>query len=264
MGRCFSRTPKNHRRKILTRLTLGNTPKKVAVFGHERSGNHFLMNTLALNFGYIARPWWNLDYELGIDFHNPQALRNYLAKTHNKPVLNILKSHHHYGFLKPIIDYLTEQFFVFYIYRDPRDVLISNQKLIEKLTTDEGPKGLSAGEFLQSAPRGRMMRYQKTQTENMVTRWQEHVLSWIEAADQHKDIFALSYESLSEDFNATVEKIAAFLGRHPTRIAKPDTTTNVINPGNAKSGGWQEVLSEEDNAFVLSQAKEVMEKLGYS
>lgn len=221
------------------------------------------MNTLSLNFDYIARPWWNLDFELGIDFHNSQALKNYLAKTHDKPVLNILKSHHHYGFIEPIIDYLTEQFFIFYVYRDPRDTLISNQKLIDKLATDEGPKGLNFSDFLRSAPRSRMMRYQKAQTENMLTRWQEHVLPWTEAANKHEGIFTLSYESLVEDFEVTVQKIAMFLGRDPIRITRPDSTTNVINPGAAKSSGWREILNEVDNIFVLSHAKTAMERLGY-
>jgi hypothetical protein len=224
--------------------------KKVAVFGHERSGNHFLMNTLALNFGYIAKPWWNLDFELGIDFHNPKALLAYLKKAHYQPIKNILKSHHHYGFIEPIMEYMSEQFFVFYIYRDPRDVLISNQKLIEKLGTDEGPRGLSISEFIRSAPRGRMMRYQKHQSENMVTRWREHVEPWLEASTKHKEIIPISYEKLTSEFDSAILDISRTLGFKPQRIARPDKTTNVINPGSGKSGGWRDVLSEEDAEFI--------------
>ena len=36
---------------------------KVMVVSHERSGTHFLMNTIALNFDYISAPWINLDWE---------------------------------------------------------------------------------------------------------------------------------------------------------------------------------------------------------
>ena len=60
--------------------------KKAAVIGHERSGTHFLMNTLAYNFGYISAPWFNFDFELGINFHAPQAILNILKQMHDKPV----------------------------------------------------------------------------------------------------------------------------------------------------------------------------------
>ncbi len=238
--------------------------KKVAVFGHERSGNHFLMNTIALNFGYISKPWWNLDFELGIDFHNPKALLAYLKKAHNQPIKNILKSHHHYGFIEPIIEYVIEQFYVFYIYRDPRDVLISNQKLIEKIESDEGPKGLSISEFIRSAPRGRMMRYQKHQSENMLTRWKEHVEPWLEIANNNKGVFALSYENLVDDFEATVVRLSKFIDITPKRIIRPDKQTNVINPGSGRSGGWKTILNKEDCEFFkpyisYSNAREKLE-----
>src|SRR5438132_1444947 len=99
--------------------------KKAWVFSHERSGTHFLMNTLAANFGYIARPWFNFDYELGINFHAPAAIMKVFQPMHDKPVLNIVKSHHGYGFMAESIHYLLEQFHIFYIYRDPRDVMLS-------------------------------------------------------------------------------------------------------------------------------------------
>ncbi len=47
---------------ITINAKLGNIlGKKGMVVSHERSGTHFLMNTLALNFGYIAKPWINFD-----------------------------------------------------------------------------------------------------------------------------------------------------------------------------------------------------------
>ena len=48
--------------------------KNCIIVSHERSGTHFLMNTLALNFGYISEPWINLDFETGMNFHAPGAL----------------------------------------------------------------------------------------------------------------------------------------------------------------------------------------------
>ena len=102
-------------------LSLGNVlGKKAAVISHERSGTHFLMNTLALNFGYLAKPWWNFDFELGLNFHSFDNLYEYLKQVHDRPVINVLKSHHHMDFFQEFIDYVTSQFHIFYIYRDPR------------------------------------------------------------------------------------------------------------------------------------------------
>jgi len=244
-------------------LTIVDSGKKVAVFGHERSGNHFLMNTIALNYGYISNPWWNFDFELGIDFHNPIAIKAYFSKANGKSVLNILKSHHHFGFIEPLLEYMLKEFTIFYVYRDPRDVLISNHKLIHKLSTDEGPRVRTVSEFLRSAPRGRMMRYQKNQSENMVTRWREHVLPWVNASKKHQNIVSIRYEDLEKEFAKTVLHIGEVLGKKPIRIVRPDTKTNVINPGDAKSGNWIDKLSNEDNEFVKNQVGRVLQELGY-
>ena len=37
--------------------------KKAMIVSHERSGTHFLMNTLDKNFPYISQPWINFDFE---------------------------------------------------------------------------------------------------------------------------------------------------------------------------------------------------------
>jgi hypothetical protein len=113
--------------------------KKAIVVSHERSGTHFLMNTLAKNFDYVSHPFWNLDYNQGINLHDQSVLSHFLGLSHNKPVLNILKSHHPVEFFESNLDYLCEQFFVFYIYRDPRDVLISYRRLLTRFPWDEGP-----------------------------------------------------------------------------------------------------------------------------
>jgi hypothetical protein len=102
-------------------LTISREPRKKAlVVSHERSGTHFLMNTLAANFGYVARPWLNFDFELGLNFHAPSALRAFFGGLHGRPVLNVVKSHHAAGFYAEILGDLLEQFHVFYVVRDPR------------------------------------------------------------------------------------------------------------------------------------------------
>ena len=36
--------------------------KKIIVFSHERSGTHFLMNTIGENFGYNNLQWIDIDF----------------------------------------------------------------------------------------------------------------------------------------------------------------------------------------------------------
>jgi len=117
---------------MITNLHIGSIPqKKVAVISHERSGTHFLMNTIAKNYPYLSLPWWNFDNELGINFHSPTAILNYIKQAHDKSILNILKSHHPIGFFQEIMAYLEEQFHIFYVYRNPFHTLRSNWKLIK-------------------------------------------------------------------------------------------------------------------------------------
>ena len=242
--------------------------KKVAVISHERSGTHFLMNTLALNFNYITNPWWNLDFEQGLNFHAPQSLLDYFKQVHNKPVLNVLKSHHPVEFFVDIMDYLRDQFILFYIYRDPRDTMLSNWKLISYYHTqkwDEGPKSDSVGEFLRAEPRGAMLRYQKRQEKTVLHRWQHHVEGWLDYSEDNGDgfIMTLRYEDLNLDFNNTVKKIGAFLGRPVIMPRRPGRRDNVIKPGKGKVHAYREAFSPADNEFVLNTVGEAMKRFGY-
>ena len=61
--------------------------KKVIVISHERSGTHFLMDTIALNFGYVgdfdergAARWIDLDGR-GINFADPVEMRGFLRQS---------------------------------------------------------------------------------------------------------------------------------------------------------------------------------------
>ncbi len=238
--------------------------KKTIVISHERSGTHFLMNTLEQNFGYIAKTWINFDYNLSFNFHVPQSLLDFIKQFHDKPVLNIIKSHHHIDFFKDTMDYLSEQFHIFYICRDPRDVIKSYRKFLYKLPWDEGPKEATAGEFMRAAPRGGLLRFQKEQSETMLHRWQDHVASlmdYMESAEGQK-IILLRYEDLDREFDMTVRKISSITGQAVDNPVRPDRTDNVILPGNKLQDASNE-FTPEDDEFVLKTVGRTMERLGY-
>jgi hypothetical protein len=249
----------------ISKPTLGDiNQKKILVISHERSGTHFLMNTLALNFGYISKPWINIDYELGLNLYSANILLSFFRQMHEKPILNIVKTHHQAGFYIDFIDYLTDQFHVFYIYRDPRDVMLSFWKMISGLSWDEGPKVSSVGEFMRAAPRGGNLRYQKMQTETMLSWWQAHVEGWADVAEIHagQKIMMLSFESLNLDFDGTVKNIGNRIGHPVATPVCPSKEVNVVRAGPGKTGGHRDFFTQSDHDFVLDSVGSTMKRLG--
>jgi len=229
--------------------------KKVAVFSHERSGTHFTMNTLALNFGYISQPWWNLDLEQGLNFYAPKAILKHLAQGHDISVLNVLKSHHHAGFLEEIADYLTQQFHVIYVCRDPRDTMVSFWKHIRSLPWDEGPRVVDPGAFSRAEPSGGILRYQKRQARTMIHRWRDHVEDWLDLAEQWpQGITVLRYEDLNLHFDDTVVRFSKKLGFPLATPKKPRKDQNVIGSGKGKVHSFTEHLGDEDQRFIMDVA----------
>ncbi len=252
-------------------LHMGSNPqKKVAVVSHERSGTHFLMNTIARNYPYISAPWWNFDGELGLNFHGPQAITNYLRQAHDKPILNILKSHHPVGFFSEIKNYLSDQFHIFYIYRNPYHTLRSNWKIIKHFHLqgwEEGPDSATISDFIRSEPCGAMLRYQKRQAKNMVDRWRMHVEEWLDFATTNPELslHLLSYEELNSDFHETVLKIGRCLEIPvPIETRRPDRKQNVIRANDSPESKLPVDYKADDYFFTVKFAGELMNKLGYS
>ena len=244
-------------------LKIASKPiKKAMVVSHERSGTHFLMNTLDKNFSYVSRPWINFDFELGINFHSSKAILNFFRKLHNKPVLNIVKSHHHFSFFSSIIQYLTTQFHIFYIYRDPRDTMASFYRLIDHFQWDEGPRTSGISEFIRAQPRGGILRYQKEQEPDMLSRWQNHVLSWYDYARENGNITLIKYKDLNLNFDKTVERIGHVLGENVEEPIRPGIDENVIHKGTGKVGSHKDYLSNQDYEYFQDKVGSIMSKLG--
>ena len=94
---------------------------KVMVVSHERSGTHFLMNSIARCFNYVADPWVNYDgSSIATNFHSSAAVLEFFRQFRGYPVANIVKSHHPFVFFQSTFESLAKDFHVFYVYRDPR------------------------------------------------------------------------------------------------------------------------------------------------
>ena len=241
----------------------GPPARPAIVVSHERSGTHFLMNTLALNFGYLVKPWVDLDFNLAGNFHYPKALALFFTKLHAKKALNMVKSHHQAGFLTPFMEQLVDKYFVFYAYRDPRDVMVSYWRYIRRVPWDEGPNTETVGEFMRAAPRGAMLRYQKMQIPTILERWKVHVEEWAACAraGPRTGVTLVRYEDLNRNFEETVAALAERIGRPCPEPKRPDREVNVVLPGAGSVGGHRDVFAPEDHAFVRAAVGDTMERL---
>ena len=207
---------------------------KVFVVSHERSGTHFLMNTLELNFGYVADPWVNLDTELGINFFSPVAFRSFVTMFEGRSIRNLFKSHHEFGFYKELVEYMVTQYRILYIYREIDELMASMQRYLERLPWHEGPKMDCFEDFSRTQPFGAMQRYQYAPATSMMHRWENHVDGWLNAIDHDHSgsMIAIRYEDLNNHFENTTHQISQFLclpliGDAPLR---PSRERNVIEP----------------------------------
>jgi Sulfotransferase domain len=207
---------------------------KIFVVSHERSGTHFLMNTLAMNFGYVSNPWINLDTELAINFYSPVAFRRFISMFQGKGIRNVFKSHHEFGFYKDLLTYMQGEYRILYIYREVNDVMSSMQRYLGRLPWHEGPKVDSYKDFVSALPSGAMQRYQYSPADSMIHRWRNHVEGWLNAIDQSSSdsLTSIRYEDLNNCFADTTMRISQFLRLPLTsdRPMRPSADTNIVSP----------------------------------
>lgn len=236
----------------------------VMVVSHERSGTHFLMNSIEKGYGYVARPWIDLDHhQLPINyFHQPSISKSldYLA---DQNVAAIIKSHHTEPFFTDILDHILERFVVFYIHRNPVDVMASFWRFMHGWEWHEGPICPDPVAFATAAPEGHLLRYQTHQRRNMLDRWAHHVEGWHQAAEGRPRLRIVAYKSLKEDYAATVTSFADLLRRQPTDLTPPSRDVNVVN-GREPEHKLPKPDLEALRALALKEVPDAMKLLGYA
>jgi hypothetical protein len=207
----------------------GQDRPAVLVASHERSGTHFLLNALQAAYDYSAQPWFDFDTPpLTINFYNTPSVKGLFEKYAVQPVRTLVKSHHHFDFFADAFNPVPERWIVFYIYRNPVDVMISFHRFINHWSWHEGPRRSTALEFATASPEGRMMRYQTTQHDTLLHRWASHVESWHEAARSDSRVILVSYEQLSTEYERTVRGFSEVLRAAPTNLVPPSPDQNVV------------------------------------
>jgi hypothetical protein len=244
-----------------------NRPRpKIIVVSHERSGTHFLMNSIARCYGYVVTPWLNFDYELGLNFFDPRVIAQFFAQFRNQHLANIVKIHHTFPFFEEALDSIVQDFHILYIHRDPRDTLVSYWKFLNSLPWHEGPKCARVTDLLRAEPAGQMLRYQARQEPTVVHRWRSHVEGWttgVPAALAHRVTY-VRFDDLSLNYDETLKSFAPIFGEPPSSLTRPAVGENSILPNSGRSGAYRDYFGPGDEQWVDDIAGPLMRRLGYA
>ncbi|WP_320677012.1 sulfotransferase domain-containing protein [Prochlorococcus sp. MIT 1300] len=188
------------------------------VCSHERSGTHFLMNSINNSSEYTCNPFLDFDYHnLGnaINFFDSSQIADFLVKIKSfkeggKPFYmnSIIKSHFPIEFVKEAVDQGMK---IAYIYRDPYEVILSYWRFVCSLDWFEAPSTASPLELAKHIPEGRSQRYQLKTHANYFERWAYHVSSALIMAENNPNIWIIFYEDLLERHSLTMKQLYSSL-----------------------------------------------------
>lgn len=249
----------------------------VMVVSHERSGTHFLMNTLAACYGYVSQPWIDLDApaENILRLYDRPKIRDILLDMAKRPLANLVKSHHAADFFTGELPRVLPRYVVFVIYRDPVPVMVSFWRYLHKhfpgdpvvlwqSCFESGPKVADPLTFAGAAPAGRVLRYQVQQHATMIQRWAAHVRGWLAVAAEQPRVVPVRYEDLDVRYEDTVRTFANVLGRPPQALVRPARDVNVISGGPADPLGTGVAPDLEAlRRYCRAEAGDTMALLGY-
>lgn len=236
------------------------------MISHERSGTHFLINTIANNYGLKQRP---RDIYLTRDrMVDPESLPEHLVQV-EKELVSIaarepgecLKTHLPHQLLGPLVPTLSRLFTVFYMVRDGRGVMNSFRRYLLKTPWPDVPKCETIGEFLQAKPEGAaVVHYHHRDFENFIERWVDHVEGWMGV----EGVTLVRYEDLSQDFDGTFQGvIVPATGIDKVNPVRPSMNDLSVLPWKGVVGAWRETFSDEDLVRFESIAGPALTSLGY-
>ena len=207
------------------------TAPLAVVVSHERSGTHFLMNSLAINSDYSIEPYVNFDLDPCGDFVNFYSsasvcgffdlLSNLNNENQRLNLKSLIKSHHSVEFFEPVLSRSNIRFL--YVYRHPAETLLSLWRFLLGFEWHEGLKANCPLDLALSAPEGQLTRYQYHAAATHFERWAKHVSGWLLAAKFYENVRCINYADLSSNFQDEVPKLLKFLESElPATFLKPD------------------------------------------
>ena len=233
----------------------------VMVASYMRSGTHFLMNAIARGFGYVSRPWLDVDSPpMTLNVFAPEAVAGVFSELGALDLATLVKTHHEAPLMAPALQ-AERPPLIFYIHRDPRAVHRSLWRYHHRLGWDEGPRCRTPAELMRTPPSGRMLRYSTEQQPTMLHRWAAHVERWLALADAEPPVVPVAYEALAEDYPGTLARLGESLGMAPLDLTPPDRSESIL------PGDWQDTAADapawtpEDERFLRSVCPALLDRL---
>jgi len=226
------------------------------VISHERSGTHFLINTLAkiLGFSNIQK-----------DLHLAESDENYYSEQYVREVQEhlkelasnsktIIKSHHNNSFFKDF-NFKEHGIIPYYIYRDPRDVMVSchhyfNAHIpqIQSKTFPQSSSPLELAFDIDPTQYAFDSAYSYHRNKTMIERWCNHIQPFIE----DERFIKIKYEDLNLRFEETSESIGRTLGYSWAPASKPDLGDRTVSARKGIVGDWKNYFEPLANKRIIS------------
>jgi hypothetical protein len=261
----------------------------VIVASHRRSGTHLTIDTIFNNFpvfsGRQRNELMTLDHLSSHVTRWDRTVDEFREHIRTQP--RILKTHCH-GYLddffqgpkeiRPFIHDLFRHSRVIYIYRDCRDVMVSQFHYHHKIAQSPWKDPPTFTHYI------RMNNGFDAKTCSVamdrVSFWAYHVESWL----CRPDVLYVTYEDLHRDYCGTLRRIALFIEQplnstikdvrkkpsHKPQPVHSSTGTESANPvltsvGFRKGdcGDWKDYFSRDDLAFFDARAGKLNRFLGY-
>lgn len=233
---------------------------QLLISSHERSGTHFLMNSIDSSFKhYSSKKFINFDYNrLGsfINFHSKTNLENFFLNLYKNKNVSIYKSHFNASFFANFDDNVIKKIKFIYIYRNLIQTMKSFWIYINNVEWNEGPKNNIFSKFCFEKPSGQLIRYSNIIADNLIERYFYNLKSWIEFSDKQNILF-INYKDLDENYENTINKISEHLN------------LPVANKNKFKRSDYFEVnfkgkdnliYDEENNHLIVNSYRKLLER----
>lgn len=243
--------------------------KKTFVASFQRSGTHFLINTLASNFENIEDGWVDVVHSpkncwvSGLNRRNlREKIREQLLERYfPHPTRKCLKTHYQAYFFERHMAEILEKYNILYMTRDPRDVLVAcfhyyNRTRFERFIQEPNFSSFIRKSLWDVRSETSPLSYSYVKPCNIVDKLNKHILSWL----SHKDR-GVTFVRFSELKNQLIETLRGIERRtalklKPTivevsisdRRYRPDYHDGAVPRGQV--GMWKDYFSAEDLAFV--------------
>jgi hypothetical protein len=242
--------------------------KKVIVVSFQRSGTHFLINNLSTNFIGIEDGWVDIIHgnkNHWVEDVNGRNLKEKIREQlliayYPSSVTKCLKTHYQAYFFERYLSEYLEKYDIFYIIRDPHDVMVACYHYYNNTQFENFIKEPDFSKFLRTelwdvVTETQPFSYSYVKPRNIVDKWYKHVLSWLPYKD--KGVTFLRFCDLKTQPEQTLRYIAFHSQQLLKEILQPITVKDKrYRPDFQKSdlerGGievWKAYFKKDDLQF---------------